>query len=67
MALRPASRDAATMRAASASSVRSPNIIVPSHRRETFRPLAPSAGVSVAVGFITASCHRPLVYNRSTT
>ena len=44
MAFSPASRDAATMRAASDSSVRSPNIIVPSHSRLTFRPLAPSVG-----------------------
>src|SRR6185369_14911281 len=43
IAFKPASRVAATMRAASASSVWSPNIIAPSHSFETLRPLAPSA------------------------
>src|SRR5436190_21423675 len=42
MALMPASREAATMRPASVSSVWSPNIIVPSQSFETLRPLAPS-------------------------
>src|SRR5881628_3596226 len=41
MALMPASREAATMRPASVSSVWSPNIIVPSQSFETLRPLAP--------------------------
>jgi hypothetical protein len=36
------SRADATMRAASCSSVWSPNIIVPSQSGETFRPLAPN-------------------------
>src|SRR5690349_12563411 len=42
IAFSPASRVAATMRAASASSVWSPNIIAPSQSFETLRPLAPS-------------------------
>src|SRR6185503_7057722 len=41
MKLMPASRAAATMRPASALSVRSPNIIVPRQTGETFRPLRP--------------------------
>src|SRR6185369_16677364 len=42
IAFKPASRVAATMRAASAVSVWSPNIIAPSQSFETLRPLAPS-------------------------
>src|ERR1700755_3190089 len=42
MPLTPASRAAATMRPASASSVWSPNIIVPSQSLPTLSPLAPS-------------------------
>ena len=41
MALMPAARVASTIVAASDSAVWSPNIIVPSHSGDTFRPLAP--------------------------
>ena len=42
IAFSPASRVAVTMSAAAAASVRSPNIIVPSHSFGTLSPLAPS-------------------------
>jgi hypothetical protein len=47
MKFTPASRAEATMRPASAASVRSPNIIVPRQMGETIRPLLPSLRYSM--------------------
>ncbi len=49
MKFTPASRAAATMRPASASSVRSPNIIVPRQMGATLRPLLPRFRYSMIV------------------
>src|ERR1051326_7805218 len=52
MKLTPCSRARATMRADAISSVAPPNIIVPRHSGETFRPLTPSRRYSMPLPLI---------------
>src|SRR5258705_8537064 len=52
MKLTPASAAESAMRCAVASSVRSPNIIVPRQSSDTFNPLLPSLRYSMAVTFV---------------
>ena len=56
MKLTPASRAESTMRLASASSVRSPNIIVPRHSADTLSPLLPSRLNRTQPSTICSSC-----------